>query len=80
MNRITQRYQKFISWYREPEQQKVVYKYRKWFWVLVLFCSVPTGWIYSTAFISALSIVALFIGDSSAEQAADAAIEQRKNS
>lgn len=70
------RYQDFIRWYRKPEQQKVVYKYRKWFWIVLLAVSIPTKWIYSTAFISALSIIALFIGDSAAEQAADSTIEQ----
>lgn len=71
-------YQNFLAWYREPEQQKVLYKYRKWFWIVLLAVCIPTGWIFSVALISALSIVALFIGDSSAEQAVDAQLEQRR--
>jgi len=71
-------YQTFITWYRHPAQQRVLYKYRKWFWVLLLAASIPTGWILSTAFISALSIIALFIGDSSAEMAAEGTLEQKK--
>ena len=76
--RLLHRYRNFLKWYREPEQQKVLYKYRKWFWIVLLVVSIKTGWIFSVALISALSIVALFIGDSSAEQAVDAQLEQRR--
>ena len=78
MRRALARYREFLKWYRQPEQQKVLYKYRKWFWIVLLVVSIPTGWIFSVALISALSIIALFIGDSSAEQAVDAQLEQKK--
>lgn len=56
----------------------MVYKYRKWVWIALLVLSVPTGWISSTVFVSALSILALYLTDSAGEQAADTSITQKK--
>jgi uncharacterized membrane protein len=62
----------------EPQFMQKVNGWLTIFWIILIPVSFVTGWVHETAYVSALSLVALVLGSWSAWQAARVEVKQDK--
>jgi hypothetical protein len=66
--------QRLRNWWSTAHSSLVVHRRKKWFYICLTVVAVWQGWIYSVAFVSVLSLLALVEGSWSAEEAAKAEV------
>jgi hypothetical protein len=72
--------QRCRAWWATARSSVITHRAMKWGWIILTVAAVSLGWIYSVAFVSVLSLVALILGSWSAEEAAVAAMKQESDS